>query len=898
MTILRLSRAGSCVLALLLTMLLLTPARAADLPDHTLHFDIPAGALSQALRAFGQTAGQQIIFTEDLVSGMTFKGLKGDFPVETALQKLLEGTGLASERSLTGVIMIRRAAAPRAAQPPPTSGGLTGEASQVAQPAAGQTEERVSVNQSTEDHGKTSESRDQLQQVVVTGTHIHGIETPTTFVETYSRADIDSSGYLTTQDFVRSIPQNFKGGDNGASEDGFVGSTQGLSNIESASGIDLRGFGTSSTLVLLNGHRVAPADSGTAVDVSMIPLSAIDHIEVLTDGASAIYGSDAVGGVVNFSLRKDYSGAETTLQGGTVTSGSHAQYTVDQTIGKDWSTGNVLTAFQYADSSALSSADRSFTQLMPQPNDLYPATRQYSAMISGHQELLPKLDFFTDLIYDYRSDFRLYSAPPNQIDSLGTGTDFYSANGGLDWNPFGSWKVELSALTSKVDASQKGSFSPLPTGYVDGELYVRNAYSIQQQDLVADGKIFAAPGGPARLAIGGSYRTENFSSQAPWASVSQGLMRDVGASFAEIYIPLVGDTNALPFVRNLVMSASIRHDHYTDFGDTSNPKYGVLWSPGGGFDLRASYGTSFHAPDAAQEILNATNKSVFNYPFASPSGGTTPVLISTASPGLKPEASRNLNVGAEFHPAFAPADRVFLTYYDVVYHNRLVSPPFDPAALLQPNVYGPLITHFANDAQAASYLSALEAQGFMFTDFTGTGTQGVLNAYSIGLTNATYVRQNGLDGGFELSTKRAENSWSVRWDATYINQISTGFCATCTTTDLVNTFGEPLHFRSRLNGRWGRSEWEINAAVNYAGSYKDTSAVPYGTVGSYTTVDFNARYSPQSLRGFTVGLSITNALNRNPPYTLGSLAYTTMHYDTANADPLGRMVSLLLRQAW
>jgi iron complex outermembrane receptor protein len=82
-------------------------ARAAD---RTYHFDIPAEALSQALRAFGQTAGEQIIFTEDLVSGLTFSGLRGDFSAEVALQRLLQGTGLMAERSPTGVIMIRRAA--------------------------------------------------------------------------------------------------------------------------------------------------------------------------------------------------------------------------------------------------------------------------------------------------------------------------------------------------------------------------------------------------------------------------------------------------------------------------------------------------------------------------------------------------------------------------------------------------------------------------------------------------------------------------------------------------------------------------------------------------------------------------------------------------------------------
>ena len=73
----------------------LEPVRAAD---RTYHFDIPAEALSQALRTFGQTAGEQIIFTEDLVSGLTFKGLRGDFTADVALRQLLEGSGLIAEQ--------------------------------------------------------------------------------------------------------------------------------------------------------------------------------------------------------------------------------------------------------------------------------------------------------------------------------------------------------------------------------------------------------------------------------------------------------------------------------------------------------------------------------------------------------------------------------------------------------------------------------------------------------------------------------------------------------------------------------------------------------------------------------------------------------------------------------
>src|SRR5205814_1484916 len=110
----------------------------------------------------------------------------------------------------------------------------------------------------------------------------------------YDRQALDQSGYSRVQDFIRSLPQNFKGGGTGASEDGIL-TGDGQTNLENSSGANLRGLGNSSTLVLLNGHRVAASNYGSVVDLSLFPLASIDRIDVLTDGASAIYGADAVG---------------------------------------------------------------------------------------------------------------------------------------------------------------------------------------------------------------------------------------------------------------------------------------------------------------------------------------------------------------------------------------------------------------------------------------------------------------------------------------------------------------------------------------------------------------------------------------------------------------------------
>ena len=118
--------------------------------------------------------------------------------------------------------------------------------------------------------------------------------------------------------------------------------------------INLRGLGEGSTLVLVNGNRIAaaPAEFGTFTDVSTIPFSAIERVEVLTDGASAVYGSDAVGGVVNFILRKDYRGAESTVRYENSSSGGHRKV-VEQTLGLNWDTGSLTASANFSQEDAV-----------------------------------------------------------------------------------------------------------------------------------------------------------------------------------------------------------------------------------------------------------------------------------------------------------------------------------------------------------------------------------------------------------------------------------------------------------------------------------------------------------------------------------------------------------------
>ena len=160
-----------------------------------------------------------------------------------------------------------------------------------------------------------AEANAEAERVIVTGSNIPTAqEVGPNPVDILTRDRIDKAGERTTAELVRNLTV--------AGPNGVPTSNNGTGNAAGASSISLRGFDASSTLVLIDGRRVAPyplgTDNGavTFVDLNSIPKAAIDSIEILKDGASSIYGADAVAGVVNFKLRHDYRGAEVNVQYG------------------------------------------------------------------------------------------------------------------------------------------------------------------------------------------------------------------------------------------------------------------------------------------------------------------------------------------------------------------------------------------------------------------------------------------------------------------------------------------------------------------------------------------------------------------------------------------------------
>ncbi|MDZ4318019.1 MAG: TonB-dependent receptor, partial [Phenylobacterium sp.] len=281
-------------------------------------FNIPAGSLRDGLTLYATQADQQILFSGELVAGRRTEGLRGRFTPSAALNRLLAGSGLIWSETRPGVIFLQRAA-----------GGQSGEAVT------------------------------QLDEVVVTGTLLKSSGDLASPVVVLDRSALDRLGRGTVAEALTDLPQNYAGA--GTPIVQLASADRGGSNAVVATGVNLRGLGPASTLVLVNGRRLAGTGfRGEFADVSALPSAAVERVDVLLDGASALYGADAVAGVVNVIMRRKYDGQETRLRASAAEGGAE-DLIVSHLAGRSWTTGSAYLSYEYQTTNALSSFDRAYT---------------------------------------------------------------------------------------------------------------------------------------------------------------------------------------------------------------------------------------------------------------------------------------------------------------------------------------------------------------------------------------------------------------------------------------------------------------------------------------------------------------------------------------------------------
>lgn len=907
-----LGAASALALSLTFTSAPLIPAQAEQAwqaEQANRNFDINAQPLQTALLEFAAQTDIVVVAPASLVRGKSAPKVSGNLPPYRALGKLLAGSGLTSARGTEGEITIisEKAKIGKAQSPSSLQFARNHNSDNLNDATQDQ-----AVRQ-TPDNTETEDELTELEEIIITGSHIRGAGPVGSKVFTYDRSEIDLQGYATLPDFMRSLPQNFSGGIT-ESTSVFGGAANGaFENFNEGTGVNLRGLGNTSTLVLLDGQRMAPTGrNGNFVDISMIPLSAVESVEVLMDGASAIYGSDAIGGVVNYKIRKDYDGAETRLNYGVASGGGLEKVQVGQTFGRTWDAGHGLISYEYNHRNPLKASFRSFSNTAPVPNDLLGEQERHSVFLTGGQNLTDSLEVFTNAYYSIRDSKTVNFFPPATTSPVvsTTETEQYGGSLGTAFDLGRSigrqWHLEVIGSYNRNESLSLARSIDTPTS--PGAAISRLSENISV-DGKADGTLFSMSGGDAKLAIGGHYRHDklgNLPVSNPATIInlplSQKFSRDVSAVFGEIFIPLVGDGNKMPGVESLELSVSGRYEHYSDFGSSTDPKVGVKWSPLEGVTLRSTYGTSFRAP-LFTELDEAANTAFLFSFIPNTTGGTSNVLLlaGQGNSSIGPEAATLWTAGMDINPVNLPNLKISLTYFNINYKDRIKDPSFSlPTMLTDPDL-SQFVTLGNPDADTLALIANYTQLNFSFPPIAFADADAVFDGRR---TNLARNKTTGLDFSASYTMETEEiGTFNFYVNGTYLFDYLIQADETSDFVEKVSTITNPVDLR--LNGglTWSYEGFTTNFTILHIGDYTNDGLVPEEKVDSWTTTNVSVNYNVGDRFGgwlddTTFTISAQNLFDQSPPFVRSFRTGTGVNYDPSAANPMGRLLSFSIVKQW
>ena len=868
-------------------------------------FSIEAQPARHSLTLYARQAQVQLGFAADVTDDIVTNSVIGEYDVSQALELLLEGTGLRAEHGERGIVIrpVQKAEGAGSIDEPATADAETTSLKLVKNltlPSAQATQQSTPAVAGQTGENQRSQPTQEIDNIIVTGTSIRGVTNPASPVITFTREDIERSGLATLPEFIQIIPQNFSGGFTAVS-----GSVPGAEppggNTTQGTGLNLRGLGSEATLTLLNGRRLAPAGLGNFTDISTIPASAVERIEVVLDGASAIYGADAVGGVINIILRDDFDGAETAVRYETVTNGGRDAWRASQALGTSWDTGNVFASYEFVSQAPLRSTERGFAGTSLDPYDISPDNENHSVVAAFSQSLGDNASLFATANHSTRATFT------NIADLFGPLTsdiavDQYGGVLGAELSLPGSWLAEASTSYNRYESDATIVFTAF-----DFTTNSTLATEVWSWDLRADGELFALPGGNAKLAVGAGTRNEKLETQLD-------LDRDIRYIFAETLVPLVQPENAVPGIRTLEVSAAVRYEDYDDFDTSTDGKIGIVWSPSNGVQIRGTFGTSFRAPLLIESAAAPNSILAVDVPDPQSPTGTSPGLylqgnaISNLAPELgtplEPEESDMFTISVDFTPDFWPGFTASVSYFDIEFDNRIEAPPFTFDVLQDP-AFSSLVTRNPTADQIEDALAVIDN----LFNLTGLTDDELLNGgaafiYDQRTANIAGTTNKGFDVQLGYTRELREGQIGFRLSGTYLTDLVDQFSPTAVPLDRLNTFQNPIDLRIRAGVFWSTDQFNTSLYANYADSYRDNQQTPEAKISSFTTFDWTITYelgganTPSLLRNVNLLFGAVNLLDEDPPFVDGASSTFGVNFDARNASPFGRMVSLQITKNW
>ncbi|MBN4971633.1 TonB-dependent receptor [Stenotrophomonas maltophilia] len=882
-----------------------------------------------------------------------------------------------------------------------------------------------------------------LDRISVTGSRIKSTDIETSQpVLSLTRADIEKQGVTSVADILQRVAANGAALNRTYNNGG-----------DGSAGVSLRNLGSERTLVLVNGRRWTTGLDGS-VDLNTIPTAMIERIDILKDGASTIYGSDAIAGVVNIITKQSFDGAEANFYKGQYSAGDGEREAADFTLGTTTDRASLVLGVSYVNEKAVMAGDRKISAGGPpffsgqsstgipgsylrnderyvilngvetpfDPNvhgyntapDNYLLTpnERTSLFAVGSYNVTDNITFRTEAMYNERKSEQLLAAMPVTGQRLSAGSMYnpygvdltgvarrFNETGGRsfnqnvkNWHFYGGFegffefadrnfdwdvgyrydKTDQNDLTYGLFNKQRLAEAYGPSAIRDGKAVCLNSAgaiiagcapinplggmgSISQEaldytsftahdsaSLVSkgyyaniSGEIVQLPAGALGFAAGYEYRKESGQFD-PDAFIASGLSTGNGAAptkggydldefFLELSIPVLAD---LPGAKLLDFSAATRYSKYSNFGNTTNNKFGFRWKPIDDLMVRGNYSEGFRAP-SINNLYRGDADSFESYidPCSSTSGRRTGAVAAQcaaegvpigfvqpgagsgakqtpepftwqANPNLKPETSTSKTLGLVWSPSFVQGLNVTLDWWQIKIEDAITRPAIQD---IMDRCYG-------GTAQEQAANCGLITRD---PNYGSTNQRYTITNVNMPLQNLASYKVEGWDLG--ILYKLPETSigqFTITLDGTYLSKWDTKSTQDAPIEGRQGRYldQDPYwRIRSNLYVDWSYGDFGVNYGIRYKSgmtepcpfdpvkepetfAYCSDGAKGTNHIGATTYHDIQFRYNTPWKGTIMVGLN--NAWDKSPPVSY----YTSYNMFDPQYDLPGRYMYMQYKQ--
>jgi iron complex outermembrane recepter protein len=909
--------------------------------------------LADVLEAFAKATGYQLVYRSDLTAGLTSTGVPPNTPPVEALRQLLRGTDLQFSFVNNRTIVISRStagagrsnpAAEPAAHPPKTN--ADGGARRDGNPEVSETRdgganrglfakiaELFAVCGSASMVGivctqdSATLSRSALEEVVVTGTRQPGLQVVASPapIQILSADSLQLAGG--SQDLMDTLAQLVPS---------LTRQAYGVDMAAQTLQAKLRGLSPNDVLVLVDGKRRhttanlavasgSPYQGGAGVDLDFIPIDAIDHIEVLTQGAAAQYGTDAIAGVINIILKKKSSGGTVRGTYGSYLGGDGLTSAVSANVGLEPTNRSYLNVTAEVRNHGHSNVG-AIDERVVDPANLatYPGSDMTEVAgypnlnrVEGDAETRLKL-FSVNAGFGLQRDTQLYVSATygdkkaNSYENyrLPTKVQYTDPTTGLTLYPFpfgfdpreateerdyavtaglkgsvAEWKWDLSStygadriLLYTLDSANAGLFAltgtPTPADYYDG--FLKATQWTTTLDVNRDFDVGLTS--PVNIAYGVEYRRATYAIGAgiPASYLNGGAQSypgftptDASSNSRRNYAAYI-DFAAKP-TQKLRVDVAARHERSSDFGSTTIGKLTGRYDFTPAFAIRGTVNNGFRAPTLAEEFYSSTNVTPHSAFVQLPPDSTGGRLLGLGN-GLKAEKSVAYSLGLAFRPL--PSVNMSLDLYQITITDRIVS-----SGSLLGLSQGVVISRPVLDAIAAngnSLDNVTETGLQLFTNGIDTRTRGadlaLIAPASYRWGEVTY----GITGTYNATVVTrvrptpTELGGTTLFDATALSDVSTASPRFVLDLSALWRLGRlSVNLVEKIYGR--SSEYENDDGDNPTGKLQYFKT----TIPVTPITNLNLSYDVAARLRLSIGA--INLFDRKPPHLNGNLL---AHYDS------------------